>query len=284
MGQTSLLTFSSFARAAAACFLAFAFSVSAKAEETGPRPPRLTDLNVRSALVVGGELGRMNDLSGLSLPISARVQISPELVLEVEVPFGYVDVPGRPADPVVGNLGVGFMGSAVERIGRAGHVRWGLQVSGRVPTAPSLEDGARAARVARLRAVTPQLSERWSPDAAAVRVDAAAAFGSSERGVQLQAGATASLPTGAGPAAARGHWGISAGHRVYRAIFVQAEVIGAQMAPGATGERAGHYVTAAAAARLALHRVSPVFWISFPVLGDVEGDRPLVIGVEIASW
>jgi hypothetical protein len=271
-----------FARLAAllsACAFAPAF-----AQEAGPRPLRLADLTPRSSLVLGSDYGRMSDASGLSLPIAAGIQISEELVLQVEVPFGYATAPGEIAEPLVGNVGVGFMGSSVDRLGRDGHLRWGLQISGRVPTAPRIEDTARAERVARLRAVTPFTRERWSPSSAAIRVDVASAWGTEDIGVQLQLGGTAALPVGDLPVTLHVQYGATGGYRVHQALWLQAEVIGVQITPGATGGRGGHYMAAAVGARLALLRVSPMVYVSVPFLGDVEGERPLVIGVEVASW
>ncbi len=254
------------------------------AHDTGPRAPRLTDLHPRSSIVFGGELALFQNATGLSLPIAARIEISPELVLEVELPFGYVSVPGEVVDPMVGNLGFALVGSTLDRLGRNGMVRWGLEISGRAPTGPDLEDLVRAERFARLRALSPFRSERWTPGAAAIRIDVAVAYGTRDLGGQLQSGVTGALPIADGPATAHPHYGLSIGRRLHRSLWIQGELVGAWPGPGATDDRAGHYLCAAVAFRLVMVRTAPVAYVSVPVAGEVDGDRPVVIGVELASW
>ncbi|MFW5878943.1 MAG: hypothetical protein ACOCVR_03905, partial [Myxococcota bacterium] len=163
-------------------------------------------------------------------------------------------------------------------------VRYGLAISGRAPTSPRIEDGARAERLARLRSVTPQAGGRWSPGIGSLRTNVIVAYGTENFGGQLQVGALAALPMNEDPATVHMIYGAMMGHRLVQVVWGQVEVIGAQPPPGARDIRGGHYLTATLGVRLIMMRVSPLLFVSLPLSGDVEGDSPVVVGVEIASW
>ncbi len=254
----------------------------AAAQEVAPRPLRLRDIDPRSTLSVLTQFGQMGSTSGLAFPIGISYQLSPEVAFDIEFPFGYVNLPGQTPTPLVGNLGVGAHASKVQRVGESGLLRYGAALEGRAPTAPRTGPGA--ASLSLLRAVSVYRSDRWTPGSGAVRLSLDAAYAQGRVSAQVEAGGGVVLPLDNRPATLTLHYGLMLAARAWQGLWAMVEVAGAVVAPGVPGNPGGHVLTVAPGLRFDLGGVAPAVYVAFPVMGSVGANRPIVIGLEVASY
>lgn len=265
--------------------LALALASTAAAQEIGPRPLRLTDTSPHSVFSLLTQFGQIGDISALSFPISLNYRITREVAFHAELPFGYLNQPGQTPAPVVGNIAVGMVASRSSHMGDRGDLRYGVALTGRIPTAPSFGSVA-GNQAATLRAVSVFHSARWVPGSASVRLDLDIVADFDPFAVQLEVGGGGVLPIDARRATVLGHYGLELSARTFQGVWAMIEIAGGLVAPGGSlgATWPQHVLTIAPGFRVDLGGVSPSFYVSIPVAGNVDGERPIVLGLEIASF
>jgi hypothetical protein len=256
----------------------------ALAQPVGPRPLRLTDLSPANVFSLVTEYARVGGDNGLALPVGIDLRVAEEVAFTAEMPFGYAGPAGTVAQPVMGNLGLGARGSRYVPVGTDGGLRLGAALQGRVPTAPGVDAGESTARAVLLRPVSFYRSERWSPGAAAVRLDLGIAFDRAPFAVAAEIGGTGVLPIDARPARLALHYGLLGSVRAFKALWLMVEVTGADTALGRPEDPAGHLLALSVGLRAELGRFSPAAHVAFPLAGSLGGHTPIVFAIEMASF
>ncbi|MDF1564559.1 MAG: hypothetical protein P1V51_16055 [Deltaproteobacteria bacterium] len=257
---------------------------SAAAQAVGPRPLHLTDLTPANVFSLGTSFARLGSDNGLVLPVGIDLRIAEEIAFVAELPFGYAGPSGSVAQPVLGNLAIGARGSRYVQMGLDGGFRYGAALRGRVPTAPGLGAEAASMRSASLRPVSFYRSERWSPGAAAVRLDLGLAFDLDPFAIDLEVGGSGILPIDDRPAVMALHYGLLFAAKAFKGMWTLVELAGADGAIGLPEDSRGHLLTISAGLRFEIGRFSPSAHVTFPITGELGGQQPIIFAIEMASF
>ncbi len=256
----------------------------ASAQAVGPRPFHLTDLTPANVFSLGTAYARLGQDNGLVLPVGIDLRIAEEIAFLAELPFGYASRSGAVADPVLGNLALGARGSKYVEMNNERGLRYGAALRGRLPTAPGLGNTFASERSAILRPVSFYRSERWSPGAAAVRLDLGLAFDLEPFAISMEVGGTGVLPIDDRPAVMILHYGALFAAKAFKGLWTLVEIAGADGAIGRPEDTRGHLLTISAGIRAELGRFSPAAYVVFPLFGEVGGNAPVIFAIEMASF